>query len=180
MPMTFEPTADLARGNKMLKELLHLPEARLDYSPFGDSFRAWRVFSRLQWSVDGTTDAATAVTAECLIAEAPTMPEALARAHRINADPAALLHFRERHIRGLPTHLEPPPLTPEEKADEDKLRQRLAIQKERAIEGQRNHLRNLLKRQGLTQQAKAFHRRTGLLPNLFGSIGEFFDVGRKT
>ncbi len=178
--MTFEPTAELARGNKMLKELHALPEARLDFNPFGDAFRAWRVFSRLQWSMDGTTEQSTAITAECLIAEAPTMAEALARAHRINADPAAMLHFRERHIRGLPTNLEPPPLTPEEKRDEDALRERLRVQKERAIEGQRKHLRNFLKRQGLEQQARKFHKRTGLLPNLFGSITEFFDVGRKT
>lgn len=179
--MTYDATADEAKGNERLKELhAKLPEARLRHVRFEeDPFRRWKVYSRLKWSVDGTTDESTAVSSECLIAEAPTWWEALARAHRIADDPKALLHFRERHIRGLPTNEEPPPLTPEERAEETKMRAQYEAGRQRAVEGMRAHLRGMLKTQGLEGLAKRYHKKTGRLPNLFGKFGQFFDVGKR-
>lgn len=176
--MTFEPTAEIARVNARLKELHEkLPGARCVFEPFGDSFRAWKVFARFTWSIDGTTNEETAEKKDYLIVEAPTPTEALARSFRVAEDPKAKLHCLDKLMRGVTD--EPPPLTEEEKADEAKMRAKLQLQKERAIEGQRNHLRNLLRRQGLYDVAKKYHKKTGLLPNLFGRMGEVFDFGKR-
>lgn len=170
----------LALANQRIKELHEkLPEARVCVMDGEDPYRRWCVYSRLKFSLDGTTNEDTAVSAVCVVAQAPTWWEALARAHRVAEDPHALNHYRDRHIRGLPLEDEPPPLTETEKAAEADLRRKVQLQKERAIEGQRKHLRNLLKRQGLYDLAKKHHKKTGALPNLFGKMGDFFDFKGK-
>ena len=169
--------ADLAKANERIKELhTLLPEARVGLFA-GRADRKWRAFARLSFSVDGTTE--NGVTGECLLSTAATWPECLEKAYELAHDAKRQLHFRDRHIRGLPLDLEPPPLTPEqlERSKEDSRRMKIA--QERALEGMRNHMREHLKARGLTDLAKERHRKTGMFPNLFSAIGSFFDVGRR-
>lgn len=184
--MTFEPTAEVTRVNQRLKELHDkLPGARALYDHHADEMRRWKVYARYKWSLDGTTDESKAETKDYLIIEAPSPTEALARSHRVANDPHAKLYCLEKLLRGVSD--EPVPLTDAEKAEEARLAGLLARQKERAIEGARNYMRNALKagvklpdgRVVTLEMAKAYNKKTGLLDWLVGSGKQIFDFGRR-
>lgn len=176
----------VAVANERLKELEAMghgiPGARIAEMTGRPELR-WRLYARLQWSVDGTTNEATAVNTEALLATAYTMSEILEKAHEYAHDAhrqAAFFEFgRNRAMRGLPLDTEPLPETPEQQARTAELRQRVKRGQEEYREGMRRHLHGQLKAQGLLDVARKYHRKTGRLRSLFAGMGQWFDLGRK-
>jgi len=172
---------DVAKANERLKEL-HIPGARVAEMP-GKAELRWRLYARLQWSVDGTTNEATAINTEALLATAYTMPEVLEKAweyaHDDKRQAAFFEHGRNRALRGLPLDTEPLPETAEQKARTEEARHRAKRGQEEYREGMRRHLRNQLKAEGLYDVARRYHNRTGRLKSLMAGVGAFFDFGRR-
>ena len=194
-------TADVARANERLAELCTvegwlaqgyseadalrfvegLAGLRIAEFPGRPELR-WRLYARLQWSIDGTVNESTAVNTEALLATAETWPEILEKAHEYardgNRKAEFLEHGRNRLLRGLSLTEEPLPETPEQKARSEEARHRRKRGNEEYRVGMRLHLHNQLKAQGLYDVAKAYNRKTGRLRQLFGGFTGLFDLGR--
>lgn len=169
---------EVARANERLKEL-NIPGARVAEMPGSPALR-WRLYARLRFSVDGTTE--NGVDTEALLATAYTWPEVLERAYEFAHDEKRQVEFvefgRNRQLRGLPLDTEPLPETAEQRARSEEARARMKLGRERVQEGMRRHLRGQLKAMGLEEAAKRMHKRTGKLRSLFGDLRQVFDVGR--
>jgi hypothetical protein len=169
---------EVARANEKLKEL-NIPGARIAEVNGRPELR-WRLFARLELSVDGTTE--NGLQTEAPLATAYTWPELLEKAHAFAHDEKRQAEFvelgRNRLLRGLP--LEPLPETPEQRARSEETRARMKLGRERVQEGMRRHVRGMLEANGMLELAKRYHKRTGRLAALFGrGVGEWFDFGRK-
>lgn len=171
---------EVAKANERLKEL-PIPGARIAEMPGRPELR-WRLYSRLEFSVDGTPD--NGVKTEALLATAYTWPELLEKAYEFAHDEKRQVEFvefgRNRQLRGLPLDTEPLPETAEQRARTEEARARMKLGRERAQEGMRRHVRGMLEANGMLELAKKYHRKTGRLSALFGrGVGDWFDFGRR-
>lgn len=196
---------EAAYANERLQEIAKFlpPGARIGCFDNCRPEIRWRLFCRMAFSLDGTTNPETAATGECLLFSAHTMPEVLEWSKDYSDETEKIItvtrngekhlewdrldsvrsrdmhHFRDRHIRGLPTDLEPLPLTDiQKKRAEDTAftrRRMKAVHDEALIKNVRGYLRAA----GLEEKLKARHRKTGRFPGLFSALGGFFDFGRR-